>query len=449
MNQSFSLFLSIEGTSFTDIELTVPGKQISISSLVELIISKFSLPHEDNDGSPIQYMLCRKTDSGFIEYLLSGIDGQEMNLQDYGVLANDHLFLTFKQTIIEDITRETQFHPSVVSPNDISCDNIPNMDSRWENESVISHNVSGDDGDSSVFNISKKVKSLNHPLPEKTSLLKRLVRKITQPFSKQEYVNSTVFAPYETEKGEVLTIQVMLYKDSQYDQVKRKARMIDPKAAERNNQVISVPLQKGDVISANLSFFCPNVDKDYIVIQSNDKHISWNNNVEVITFPVFIDERFNRKMLNGKVVLKLKEIPILEMVFNVRIVDVKDRHTALADVYAERLSRVFISYSHLDAEKVKYISETCRAIKCDYFFDRHSLAPGDRYEKKIFHYIDQANLFILCWSKNAEASEWVGKERKRALVNMKGNSNLRIYPISMQPKADVPDDMKDILFFED
>ena len=171
--------------------------------------------------------------------------------------------------------------------------------------------------------------------------------------------------------------------------------------------------------------------------------------MEVITFPVFIDERFNRKMLNGKVVLKLKEIPILEMAFNVRIVDVKDRHTALADVYAERLNRVFISYSHLDAEIVKYISETCRAIKCDYFFDRHSLAPGDRYEKKIFHYIDQANLFILCWSKNAEASEWVSKERKRALEKMKGNSNLRIYPINMQPKAEVPDDMKDILFFED
>lgn len=450
MNHRFSIILSIEGTYFNDIEFMVPDKQISIRSLVALIISNFSLPHEDSDGNTIQYMLCRNTDSGCLVLYPFDEAEWEMCLQDYGVQENDHLFLTTRQALDGGLTFEVLSDSSVeLSPEEYSCDAITDTESAWDNEPVISYNATGNDGNSSVFDINQKGKSLNHPLPEKSSVFSRLVRKVTQSFSKREYVNSTVFAPYETERGEVMTVQVMFYKDSQYDQVKAKARMIDPDAAERNNQVIGVPLQKGDVISAHLSFFCPNADKDYIIIESNDKHISWNNNVEVLTFPVFIDERFNRKILNGKVVLKLKEIPILEMAFNVRVVNVKDSVSALADVYSERLGRVFISYSHLDTEKVKYISETCRAIKCDYFFDRHMLAPGDIYEKKIFRYIDQANLFILCWSKNAEASEWVGKERKRALENMKRNSGLRIYPISMQPKAEVPVDMKDILFLEE
>ena len=271
---------------------------------------------------------------------------------------------------------------------------------------------------------------------------------IQKLFSRQDIVNSTVFAPFTAEKGEVMSVQVLFYKDSQYHIVEKRAKSVDPEANKRNSQVLGIPLKRGDVVNAHLSFFCPNLNKDFIVIEENDKQIVWNSNVEDIVFSVFIDSRFNRKLLDAKVVIKLREIPVAEMKFQVRIVNEKESLPSFTDIHVTKLDKVFISYSHADADKVQYISETCRAVKCNYFFDRHSLNPGDIYPEKIFKYIDNANLFILCWSKNAAISEWVEKERKRALENLKERSqSLHFYPINIPPKAELPDDMKETINF--
>lgn len=58
-----------------------------------------------------------------------------------------------------------------------------------------------------------------------------------------------------------------------------------------------------------------------------------------------------------------------------------------------------------------------KAQGVDYFFDRDKLNPGDVYEEKIFDYIDNSDLFILCWSKNAEKSEYVAKEKNLAMAH--------------------------------
>ena len=80
----------------------------------------------------------------------------------------------------------------------------------------------------------------------------------------------------------------------------------------------------------------------------------------------------------------------------------------------------------------------------DYFFDRHSLKAGDIFKDIILNYIDNADMFVLCWSKNAAESEWVQIEREHALnLVRKGKSSLYIYPISLQPEAPLPQDMSD------
>lgn len=80
----------------------------------------------------------------------------------------------------------------------------------------------------------------------------------------------------------------------------------------------------------------------------------------------------------------------------------------------------------------------------DYFFDRHSLHAGDIFKEKILNYIDNADLFVLCWSKNAATSEWVNIEREHALrLIQEGKETLSIYPLSIQPEAPLPIDMSD------
>lgn len=428
----YYILLSVEGTSIKGIQLSLDNPNHTIREVMDYIVKLYNLPSMDGGGNPLQYFLgLIVDDSGETEILeFEDENGQELTLTDYNILSG---------TNIQIIAFPIAGGMACQAPQP-SC--VP------ENEIIVSHNATGRNTEEHTVFDRSNANGQKHLMPENTSFIKKMSRRIRRIFTRRDIVNSTVFAPNMAEKGEVMMVQVLLYKDSQYAAAEKRAKTIDPDAEEKNNQVIGIPLKKGDAVSAHLSFFCPNMNKDDIIIENNDKQIIWNSNVEDIVFSVFIDKNFHRKLLNGKVVIKVKNIPVVEMEFCVKIVDVKNVCATLADISASKLDKVFISYSHADANKVQYISETCKAVKCDYFFDRHSLAPGDIYPEKIFKYIDNANLFILCWSENAATSEWVEKERKRALENLKGhNQLLHFYPISIPPKAELPEDMKETFNF--
>ena len=76
------------------------------------------------------------------------------------------------------------------------------------------------------------------------------------------------------------------------------------------------------------------------------------------------------------------------------------------------------------------------------------------WETLVKEYIDSADLFILCWSANAANSEYVGRERRRAMLRAypqlsHHKASLKIYPISIEPRADLPQDMAEIYNFEE
>ena len=115
-----------------------------------------------------------------------------------------------------------------------------------------------------------------------------------------------------------------------------------------------------------------------------------------------------------------------------------------AKVDTRRYSRIFISYAHADYIQVRGIAEGCKINGSDYFFDRHTLKAGDLFKEKILQYIDNADLFVLCWSKNAAESKWVEIERKHAIELIEGGkSQLALYPLSMPPEAPLPEDMSE------
>ena len=88
-----------------------------------------------------------------------------------------------------------------------------------------------------------------------------------------------------------------------------------------------------------------------------------------------------------------------------------------------------------------------------HFFDRKYLKAGDVFPQVIQDYINSADLFIFCWSENASKSEYVQKERLQALarafpqVQPEREAKLRIYPMSIEPRAELPSDMRDNYHF--
>ena len=118
-----------------------------------------------------------------------------------------------------------------------------------------------------------------------------------------------------------------------------------------------------------------------------------------------------------------------------------------------KYNKVFISYSHQDEPKVKFLHEGLKVAGVDHFFDRDYLKIGDVFPQVIQDYINSADLFVLCWSENASKSVYVEKERLLALerafpqVQPEQAAKLRIYPMSIEPRTELPGDMKNYYHF--
>ena len=138
------------------------------------------------------------------------------------------------------------------------------------------------------------------------------------------------------------------------------------------------------------------------------------------------------------------------------IVDIVENPKGLnSEILSRQYKKIFISYAHQDEDKVKMIARAYDAQGVDYFFDRDYLRPGDVFPLEIKEYINSADRFILCWSANAEKSEYVKLEIKYALerafpkIKPIDKAPLSIYPMSINPRAqNLPEDMKDIYNFD-
>jgi hypothetical protein len=170
------------------------------------------------------------------------------------------------------------------------------------------------------------------------------------------------------------------------------------------------------------------------------------------SFDYFVPNDINVNDLYCSVVLSVNNAMVGEMRFITSIV--QEPHKLFSEIKSKYFQKIFISYAHQDESKVEPMARAYKAQGVDYFFDRHYLKPGDIFPVKIQEFIDKADLFILCWSKNAANSDYVQMERHRAMeraypkVKPFEKAPLHIYPISIEPRAELPNDMRETYNFE-
>jgi len=61
-------------------------------------------------------------------------------------------------------------------------------------------------------------------------------------------------------------------------------------------------------------------------------------------------------------------------------------------------------------------------LSVQYFLDLLSFGPGERWERSLYKYIDDSDVFFLFWSTAAKDSEWVTKEWQYALTRQLGDA---------------------------
>lgn len=259
-------------------------------------------------------------------------------------------------------------------------------------------------------------------------------------------VYSSIFAPAEIKKKTHLQVHIYLHLHEYAEMVKSLAKECNKNAERRDYVPLSLKLKKGDLVNVELSIY------GETLLMSERKTIMWQGPFTKCSFDYFVPGNLDIEELCCVTNLSVNGALIGEMRFITQIVETP--RNLIPKISSKPYKKIFISYSHKDAHFIKFIALAYKAQGVDYFFDRHSLLLGDVFDEKIFDYIDSSDLFILCWSKNAEESEYVIKEKNRALLHAYPNikiedATLTIRPISIEPRADLPDDIKNIYNYEE
>ena len=186
-------------------------------------------------------------------------------------------------------------------------------------------------------------------------------------------------------------------------------------------------------------------------MMSDKKSVVWQGTFTKCGFDYFVPKDFNVDELSCVALLSVNGVPVGEMRFITQIVDAPRKLNP--DIIAHKYKKAFISYAHQDKASVKSFHDALDLYGIEHFFDRSFLKPGDVFPQVIQDYINTADLFVLFWSENAANSNYVEKERKQALrlafpqVKPQEAAKLRIFPMSIEPRAELPGDMKENYHF--
>lgn len=253
-------------------------------------------------------------------------------------------------------------------------------------------------------------------------------------------INACVYAPEEVRCKKSFIIRVYMYMPNEQEVVDSKVKEIDPSAVKKEYKPLDLPVKDGDKLTVQLDL------SGGVECKSTVKSITWRNHFADCSFMAKLVDP-SQDSIDVVAYVFVNDVPAGEMLFTIDVVESEPRGL-YTKVESRQFSKIFISYAHQDEFQVRGFAECCRMLGTDYFFDRHTLKPGDVFRDKIFNYINNADLFVLCWSKNAAQSEWVKIEREYALQKVRSvGCSLLIYPLCLQPTAPLPSDMSDTYNF--
>ena len=269
---------------------------------------------------------------------------------------------------------------------------------------------------------------------------------LTNDIPKTGNVFSSIFAPAEVKRSSHMLVQVYLHLPEETEKVQTFAREADKDAERRDYIPLQCKLRKGDSVGVLMSIYGESI------LMSEKKSVVWQGSFIKCSFDYFVPKDLDVEELSCMAMLTVNGIPAGEMRFITKVVE--NPRQLNPKIFSRQYQKIFISYAHQDEPKVEQMARAYKAQGVEYFFDRHYLQPGDIFPMKIREFIDSADLFILCWSANAANSDYVDLERKRALeraypkIKPIEKAPLRIYPMSIEPRAELPADMRDTYNFE-
>lgn len=95
--------------------------------------------------------------------------------------------------------------------------------------------------------------------------------------------------------------------------------------------------------------------------------------------------------------------------------------------------KVFVSYSTNDFPIVEYVRRILSSPEVEVFIAEYSVPPGSPLDQSILQAIQTCDMFVLLWSRNSKASDWVPQE-----IGVARGQNKTILPIVLEPGLQLP-----------
>jgi hypothetical protein len=94
-------------------------------------------------------------------------------------------------------------------------------------------------------------------------------------------------------------------------------------------------------------------------------------------------------------------------------------------------TNIFISHNARDTEEARQIGAQLKLVGADVWFDEWEIRAGDSIPGAVDEALDAFDIFLLVWSENAAASEWVRSELEAALTRRMAEHEIRVIPVKL------------------
>ncbi len=253
--------------------------------------------------------------------------------------------------------------------------------------------------------------------------------------------DATAFAPKKLRRGTPELVRIVVHQPKDLNAVIKAAKKLDPRtdAAPQGMPLGDVAL--GATIGVSLEVRGAQSDG---AVQRR----SWQGEPIDFNFSVEAEESVKQVVFLARVFINDAQIGVLAFTRNVTGPN-KKPHSEGDRVRLKKHKRVFLSYSSKDRETVSAIATAYASAGVEHFWDRASLKSGEEWHPRLRREIDRADLFHVCWSRNAAKSEWVKKETEHALNRRRRNSgkpDITVQMLDGPPWAKHPPELDSINF---
>lgn len=219
--------------------------------------------------------------------------------------------------------------------------------------------------------------------------------------------DATAFAPKKLRRGTPELLRVVVHQPRDLKEVIKTAKLIDPRT-----HAAPQAMRIGDIaLGANIGV---TLEARGAICDGSLQRRRWSGEPIDFNFTVDADSGTRQVVFLARIFVDDAQIGTIAFTRSVTGAE-KPPAQVGANERMKRHKRVFLSYSSADRETVAAIATAYEAAGVPHFWDRTGLEPGEMWPAKLRREINKADLFHLCWSRNAAKSEWVEKEAEHAL----------------------------------